>query len=101
MWHSGSYKDMEKREEVVLVGKGNKVTCRRGGLREGFPDRRKDMSSDIAPGRAHQSQKKRKVGVGYRVQRKAGKSRKWCWTERLNLEGKEKLNARLKCFKSF
>lgn len=70
--------------------KGNKVISRQAGLREGSPGGRRDVSSDIAPGRAHQGQRKRKAGVGYRVQWKAGRSKTWCWTENLDLEGKKK-----------
>lgn len=70
--------------------KGNKVISRLAGLREGSPGRRRDVSSDLAPGRAHRGQRKRKVGVGYRVQWKARRSMTWCWTENLDLEGKKK-----------
>lgn len=78
---------MEQWKEAVLVGKGIKVISRQAGFREGFPGGRKGGSSDIALRRAYQGQRKRKVGSGgYRVQWKARGSRKWCWTENLDLE---------------
>ena len=60
-------KAWEPRDEAVLVGKGNKVTSRQAGLGEGFPDGRKDVSSDMAPERGH-----RRENWGHQAIRSSG-----------------------------
>lgn len=64
MWHSGSYKGMEQREEAILVGKGNKVISRQAGLGEGFPGGRKDMRSDHSAWEGSSGSEEEKSGGG-------------------------------------